>query len=140
MQLRRSQRVKAAPAQRGPSFLSRLLHPNAGPTIQTRPAKKTSSPLFGRKKKSHTPILGSSNNNPVIGSNSNSITGRKKNGPLFGRKKRTGPAAIINPNQSVRRESVGQKINRLISGRPKQTTADKILNRPAGGRKRRQLF
>ena len=142
MQVRRSQRVQAAPSQRRPSLLSRILHPNVGTTGKTHPAPKSSSPVFGRKKKTHRPIFGSSNKNPVIGSNSNSnpITGRRKNGALFGRKKQTGPAAIMNPNQSTRRESVGQKFTRLVSGRPKQTTTDKILGRPAGGRKSRPLF
>jgi hypothetical protein len=135
MQLRRSQRNQAATGERRPSLLSRLLHPTTGAT--------TSSTLFGRKKKSHTPILGSSNNDGVIGSNSNSnpITGRRKHGPLFGRKKKTGIAAILDPNQSVRQESVGDKINRFITGRPKQSTADRILGRGGSeGTKRRQLF
>lgn len=146
--LRRSNRVRvqANAGTRRPSLLSRLLHPGGAgtgsrgvPTSHT--STKPNTPLFGRKKRS--PVLGSSNNTPIGSSSKNDpIIGKRKSRPLFGRKKRNGPAAIVNPNNnSARRESLGQKFNRLVSGQNKKSRRSNIMpGTTTGGTKNKHLF
>jgi len=140
MPTRQSDRLQVSAGTRKPNFIDRLLNTglSRGPTSHT--STRNSTPLFGRKKKSRTPIIDSSNNHgPKIGSNSNSnpITGKKKSGPLFGRKKRTGPAAIVNPNNSGRRESVAEKFNRIVSGKPRKSGPQRTMDRVTGTKRNR---
>jgi len=144
MPIRRSDRLQATTGTRKPNFIDRLLNTGASRGLTSHTSTNRSNPLFSRKKKSHTPVIGSSNNNwPTIGSNSNKnpITGKKKSGPLFGRRKRTGPAAIVNPNSPGRQESVGEKFNRFVSGKPRKSGPQKKMDQlTTAGTKRNRWF
>lgn len=144
MPMRRSDRRQVTTRTRKPNFIDRLLNTGGSTGHTSRTSTKGSSPLFSRKKKSHTPVIGLSNNNtPTIGSNSNKnpITGKKKSGPLFGRRKRTGPAAIVNPNNSGRQESIGEKFNRIVSGKPRKSGLQRKMDQiTTPGTKRNRWF
>jgi hypothetical protein len=139
---RSSNRIQAAaPGTRRPSLLYRLLHPSEGaPSTSHHTSTRKSGLLFGRKRKSHTPIISSNSNAPTLGLGTNPITGNKKSRPLFGRKKRTGPAAILNPNHSARHESVGEKFNRVVSGGKRNAGKGPNIMPGTTGRTRRRRF